>query len=378
MKHRRSTDPAAHGRALRTALGVLLACCALGTTALAAAGGDSKDPAAAVLQIARQQLGDPYVWGGTGPDSWDCSGLTSRLWREVGGVVSIPRIAQDQQAWAVPIPAQQLLVGDLVFFGNPVTHVALYAGNGMIVDASSSQHGVVERKIWTSGVIRYGRVPRPGMPAVTPWTPSVLPSPSPAATPSAATPSAGPTTAPAGKPVPAMPSAAPKPSAPPSPKPTAPSAAPSAAPKPSAPTPSAPGTSTPAALSSEPLRGLPAPDLGVLTQIGARAVVNARSVRGRAAWTDVELIRVAWRHAGGGVLPTTRADLVAGGVTIPNRVAHVGDVVVYGSTPSHIGMYLGHGYMVDASPSLHAVVVRRVYDSATVHFVRLRVVPAAS
>ena len=157
MQHRRRTGPAARRRDLSAAAGVLLACLAIAGTALAAAGGEAKDPAADVLQIARQQLGDPYAYGATGPDSWDCSGLTSRLWREVGGVADIPRVSRDQQAWAVPIPAEQLLVGDLVFFGNPVTHVALYAGNGTVVDASSSNHKVVERKIWKQADIRYGR-----------------------------------------------------------------------------------------------------------------------------------------------------------------------------------------------------------------------------
>ncbi len=337
MHHRRTRRVTS----LRTALGVLLACCALGGTALAAAGGAaSTDPAAAVLQIARQQLGDPYLWGGTGPDNWDCSGLTSRLWREVGGVTSIPRVSRDQQAWAVPIPAEQALVGDLVFFGNPVTHVALYAGDNTIVDASSSQRGVVERKVWTSGVIRYGRVPRPGMPAVTPWTPPVLPPPTPA-------PAAG---------GPATTTGATGPSPVSKPAPTPPAATPPAA-----------------ALRLEPLRGLPAPDRAALTTVASRAVDNARSVRGSKAWTDVELVRAAWRHARGGLLPTTRTELVATGTVVPVSAARIGDLVVYGDTASHLGLYLGHGYMVDASPSLGQVVVRRVFSSPTVRLVRLPV-----
>src|SRR5947208_1789562 len=113
VQHRRPTDR----RSVVRALAVLLAAAACSGAVLAAAD---------VLQIAGQQVGDPYQWGGTGPDAWDCSGLTSYLWREVGGVDAIPRVARDQQAWAVPIPREQLLVGDLVFFGNPVTHVALY------------------------------------------------------------------------------------------------------------------------------------------------------------------------------------------------------------------------------------------------------------
>jgi cell wall-associated NlpC family hydrolase len=352
VQHRRRTGPAARGRAAATALGALLTCITIAGTALAAAGGGPADPADAVLQIARQQLGDPYGYGATGPDNWDCSGLTSRLWREVGGVKDIPRVSRDQQAWAVPIPAEQLLVGDLVFFGNPVTHVALYAGNGTVVDASSSQHKVVERKIWKQSDIRYGRVPRPGMPAVTPWT-APSPSPSPSATAgtttgaATGTPTAQPTTKPTTRP-------ATKPSPQPSPTATR-------------------DTSDSAALTAPPLRGLPVRDLPAVTTIAARAVNNALSVRGSTAWTDVTLVQAAWRHAGGGLLPKDRVALVAAGSVVPVGAARIGDLVVYGAPASHVGVYLGHGYLVDASPTLGRVVVRRVFASSTVRIVRLDV-----
>src|SRR4051794_7197212 len=350
VQHRRRTGLAARCGSLKTALGVLVACSALGATALAATGGGQADPAADVVQIARQQLGDAYVWGGTGPDAWDCSGLTSRLWREVGGVASIPRVSRDQQAWAVPIPAEQLLVGDLVFFGNPVTHVALYAGNGTIVDASSSQHGVVERKIWTSGVIRYGRVPRPGMPSVRPWTPPPLPSPTPTATTG--------TTA----------SAATKPTAVPASKPaTKPSPSPAATVRPAQPA----DAQAPVAVTTTPLKGLPAPDLAAVTSLAAHAANNALSVRGSTSWTDLRLVQVAWRHAGGGTLPATRAAIVQAGSPVPVGAARIGDLVVYGATASHLAVYVGHGYMVDASSTQARVLVRRVYTSPTVRIVRL-------
>ncbi len=61
---------------------------------------------AAVLAAVRAQLGDPYVWGGAGPDGWDCSGLSS-LWRSVGGASRLPRISRDQQAWTVEVPREQ-------------------------------------------------------------------------------------------------------------------------------------------------------------------------------------------------------------------------------------------------------------------------------
>jgi cell wall-associated NlpC family hydrolase len=327
VQHRRPTDR----RSLLRAVGALVLAGALGSTVLAAAGGSRRDVPADVLQIARQQLGDPYQWGGQGPDGWDCSGLTSYMWREVGGVEDIPRVSRDQAAWAVPIPREQLLVGDLVFFGNPVSHVALYSGNGMIVDASSALKKVVERKIWTSGVVRYGRVPRPGMPAVKPWTP---PPPPPA---------------PSASPAPAAPARAQAPAAPPAP---------------------AGPTLVAATARLVPLKGLPAPDLPAATAVAARAARNATTVTGSRNWTDLALVRVAWHHAGGGDLPATVPALVAASRPVPLGQARIGDLVVYGQPASHVGYYLGHGYMVDASPSLKRVVVRRVFVSPTVRIVR--------
>jgi cell wall-associated NlpC family hydrolase len=321
VQHRRPTDH----RSLLRALGALVLACAVGSTVLAAAGGSRRDVPADVLQIARQQLGDPYQWGGQGPDGWDCSGLTSYMWREVGGVKDIPRVSRDQAAWAVPLPREQLLVGDLVFFGNPVSHVALYRGDGMIVDASSAQKKVVERKIWTSGVVRYGRVPRPDMPAVKPWTPPPPPPPAPIA--------------------------APAPAAPPAPADSGP-------------------TLVAATARLVPLKGLPAKDLPAATPVAARAARNARTVTGSRNWTDLALVRVAWHHAGGGVLPATAAGIAAKARPVPLGQARIGDLVVYGQPASHVGYYLGHGYMIDASPSLRRVVVRRVFVSPTVRVMR--------
>ena len=317
MQHRRATDR----RSIARALGALLVAVGVAGTTLAAAGSSTRPSTAAdVVQIARQQLGDAYTWGGDGPNNWDCSGLTSYMWREIGGVEDVPRISRDQHAWAVPIPREQLLLGDLVFFGNPVTHVALYSGNGMMVDASSSQGKVVERRIWTSGVVRFGRVPRHGMAPVKPWTPPPLPP----------VPTAAPITA---------------------------QAAPGAAPRVTAPL--------------VPLRGLPAPNLGPSTAVAVRAIANARTVVGSRRWTDLDLVRVAWHHARGGTLPATFPQIEASGKAVPKESVRIGDLVVYGRPATHMGYYLGHGYMVDASPSLGKVVVRRVFVSPTVRFLRL-------
>lgn len=336
MQHRRPTDLPSRLRGLLRPVGALCVAAAVGSTLLAAAGGSRKDVGADVVQIARQQIGDTYQWGGNGPDAWDCSGFTSRLWREVGGVASIPRVSRDQQAWAVPIPLEQIQLGDLVFWGNPVTHVGIYSGMGKMVDASSANRGVVERPIWRTGFFRFGRVPRPGMPKVKPWTPPPLPRLDP--------------------PVTSRPADRPADAAVPVPVPFA-----------------GPALSRKAAASVAPLKGLPAPTLPAASRLAARAAFNAKTVNGSRAYDDLSLVRVAWHHSGGGILPATRPAIEAAGVAVPMKHVRVGDLVVYGRAASHLGIYLGHGYMVDASPSLKRVVTRRVFSSPTVRFVRLPV-----
>lgn len=350
------------------AVSLVVACLALagGTTfaksgAAAPLDGAPDQAAADVLHVARNQIGDPYVWGGNGPDGWDCSGLTS-LWRSVGGAEGMPRVSRDQQAWAVPIPQEQALRGDLVFFGHPVTHVGIVSGGGYMLDAAASRSAVVERRIWSTGVVRYGRVPRPGMPKVTPWTPPPLPSPVPAApvadSPAAAAAPRSVTTKPVAKPVLATPVTA---------KPVAP--------KPVAAKPVVQPVTKPTG-GLTPLAGLPGVQKAPSSRLALKAVANARSVVGRPvgprAWNDVSLVTAAWRHAGGGVLPADRKALVATGKHVALADARVGDLVVYDRPDQpHLGVYLGHGYMVDASNTLGRVVVRRVYAAPSVRLVRL-------
>jgi len=90
--------------------------------------------AAAVLAFARAQIGDPYLWGGNGPDRWDCSGLTVAAFRQVG--VALPRTAALQQFRGQTVDGLQRAVpGDLLFYGAPAWHVAIYAGGGRMVEA---------------------------------------------------------------------------------------------------------------------------------------------------------------------------------------------------------------------------------------------------
>jgi cell wall-associated NlpC family hydrolase len=111
------------------------------------------------LQAALAQVGKPYVWGATGPDTFDCSGLTEWSWLQAG--VAIPRVASAQQAWAAPVPVSQLQPGDFVFFGNPAHHVGVYVGNGMMVNAPHSGATVAVVPIWWNDLAGFGRAHQP-------------------------------------------------------------------------------------------------------------------------------------------------------------------------------------------------------------------------
>jgi cell wall-associated NlpC family hydrolase len=92
--------------------------------------------ASTAISEARAQLGKPYQYGGSGPDSFDCSGLTSWAWRAAG--VYLPHSAAGQQGMGTPVSRQNLQPGDLVFFGSPAYHVGLYVGDGMMIHAPTS------------------------------------------------------------------------------------------------------------------------------------------------------------------------------------------------------------------------------------------------
>src|SRR6202044_1477127 len=102
-----------------------------GSTPMAYTGptGTQADKAVA---FAYAQLGKPYVYGATGPDSYDCSGLVQAAWTAAG--VSIPRTTYEQWASLPHIPLSDLEVGDLILY-NGESHVAMYVGDGYIIDA---------------------------------------------------------------------------------------------------------------------------------------------------------------------------------------------------------------------------------------------------
>ncbi|WP_137993360.1 C40 family peptidase [Streptomyces vilmorinianum] len=85
------------------------------------------------LRYAVRQIGKPYVWGAEGPESYDCSGLTSQAWANAGR--EIPRTSQEQWHTLPKVPLRELRPGDLVIYFPEATHVAIYLGQGLVVQA---------------------------------------------------------------------------------------------------------------------------------------------------------------------------------------------------------------------------------------------------
>ncbi len=112
------------------------------------------DPAAAIA-FATAQIGDPYKWGASGPNSWDCSGLTAGAW--AAGGKSLPHYSVAQYTGSTPITAASLVPGDLVFWGSSsksssIYHVALYVGGGQMIHAPRTGRPVVQESMysWTA------------------------------------------------------------------------------------------------------------------------------------------------------------------------------------------------------------------------------------
>ena len=107
-----------------------------GTAVAAAPAAASSSAAQVAVDTALAQVGDPYVYGATGPNSFDCSGLTSFSYKAAG--ISIPRTSKAQSTFGTPVAKANLQPGDLVFFYSPVSHVGMYIGNGQMVHASTA------------------------------------------------------------------------------------------------------------------------------------------------------------------------------------------------------------------------------------------------
>ena len=101
-------------------------------TLIASRGGTTFN-ANTLIAFASNYLGLPYVWGGTTPSGFDCSGFTQYVYAHFG--INLPRVSQDQQNVGTLISRDNLQPGDLVFFGTPAHHVGIYIGNGNMISA---------------------------------------------------------------------------------------------------------------------------------------------------------------------------------------------------------------------------------------------------
>ncbi|WP_243395349.1 C40 family peptidase [Nocardioides currus] len=113
--------------------------------------------AAAAVAYAMAQVGDAYVYGATGDNAFDCSGLTMRAWGAAG--VGLPHSSSAQYSSGPHISASALQPGDLVFYYSPISHVGMYIGNGLIVHAANPGTGVAVSGLYSMpyvGAVRPG------------------------------------------------------------------------------------------------------------------------------------------------------------------------------------------------------------------------------
>lgn len=95
--------------------------------------GKASDAGKIAVQYATSQIGKPYEWGAEGPDSYDCSGLTSQAWASAGK--PIPRTSQEQWKQLKHVDIKDMRPGDLIIYFDDASHVAMYLGEGAIVHA---------------------------------------------------------------------------------------------------------------------------------------------------------------------------------------------------------------------------------------------------
>jgi cell wall-associated NlpC family hydrolase len=111
-----------------------------GTTRVSAADVPASGRAAVAVHFALAQIGKAYVYGAAGPNAYDCSGLTMAAWGAAG--VGLPHSSSAQFGSGTHISASQLQPGDLVFYYHPISHVGMYIGHGMIVNAENPSAGI--------------------------------------------------------------------------------------------------------------------------------------------------------------------------------------------------------------------------------------------
>jgi len=225
---------------------------------------------AQAIAFAFAQLGAPYVWGGIGPYAagFDCSGLTSQAWLSAG--VAIPRTSEEQWADLPHVALNALRPGDLIIYFSDASHVAMYIGDGQVVEAPHPGAFVDVEPMAVNPILGAVR-PDPGNGSLGSYTPPVIPPSATLPQPIAPTP----TQPPAAKP-PTKPQKPPvKPTGKPSPKPTGkPSPGPSGSTSPN-PTPSAPVSP------SAPASDTPSPSLSASTSADDSASASDSASTGR-------------------------------------------------------------------------------------------------
>jgi len=103
-------------------------------------GVDASGRAAIAIRYAMAQVGKAYVYGAAGPNAFDCSGLMMMAWAQAG--ISLPHSSSAQYGIGRHVASNDLQPGDLVFYYSPISHVAMYIGNGLIVEAANPGAGV--------------------------------------------------------------------------------------------------------------------------------------------------------------------------------------------------------------------------------------------
>ena len=114
----------------------------------------------AVIAFAQAQIDEPYQWGGAGPSSWDCSGLTQGAWAQAG--VTLSHFTGYQWNETSRVPLSDLQPGDLVFFGDSGLtshHIGLYVGNDQMIEAPHTGAFVRYASIWRSDILPFGGRP---------------------------------------------------------------------------------------------------------------------------------------------------------------------------------------------------------------------------
>ncbi|AHF07122.1 C40 family peptidase [Desulfitobacterium metallireducens] len=112
-----------------------------GTVSEKSSGPSSSQKATAIIATAKKYIGIKYVWGGTTPSGFDCSGFTQYVFAQHG--ITLPRVSRDQYNTGRGVSLNSLQPGDLIFFSldedKVIDHVGIYTGNGQFINASSSK-----------------------------------------------------------------------------------------------------------------------------------------------------------------------------------------------------------------------------------------------